>query len=147
MFSAGLKSSRDYLAGMFGFRGSREWICPIVRGDPRAVEIVIDRYDAKSMVLLRSIAVVAIVGMSACIRPLADRCYLAEDCPDDEICSNAGDRSHQGLCLPNAETTETGTTETETETTETGTTETGTTETGTESESGNDSDSTDSSTT
>lgn len=35
-----------------------------------------------------------------CNEPLADRCDVDDDCPDGQVCSNDGDRSHKGYCEP-----------------------------------------------
>lgn len=57
-----------------------------------------------------------VCSATACNRPLADRCYLPEDCSDGDICSNDGDRSQQGLCVPHMATGTSSGTDTNAET-------------------------------
>jgi hypothetical protein len=40
------------------------------------------------------------LALTACTQPLWERCYLPDDCSAGLECSNEGDRSRQGLCLP-----------------------------------------------
>lgn len=48
---------------------------------------------------LSALALAAVALLSGCDERLADRCYMDRDCDEPQICSNNGDRTHQGFCV------------------------------------------------
>ena len=52
-----------------------------------------------AQLLLGSLCLLLAIA-AGCDDPLAERCYLPDDCDAGQQCSNGGDRSRQGLCEP-----------------------------------------------